>query len=222
MTMIDFPTERGEARGYLAIPKSEEGFGVIVLHAWWGLNEFFQSFCERLSGKGFVVLAPDFYHGATTETVDEAKRLRSKVNRTALTTELAGAAAHVRSLSAIAGAKIGVIGFSLGAYWASWLADSRPDDVCALVLFYGMRTLGKSRVAVMGHFAEDDNYTPVTRVRKLEKQLKSAGREASIFIYPGTRHWFFEKNRLDAYDAEAARLAWDRTLKFLEAHSKLA
>ena len=57
---------------YLALPKSGKGAGVLILHAWWGLNDFFKDFCQRLALEGFVALAPDLYHGKIATTVDEA------------------------------------------------------------------------------------------------------------------------------------------------------
>jgi len=215
MVFIELPARGGEGRGYLAVPKAGKGPGVVVIHAWWGLNDFFQDLCERLAGKGFVALAPDLYHGATAKTIAQAKQLRSKLRRAVLTKEITGAVDYLRVMPGAERFKVGVAGLSLGAYWASWLADSKPDDVGALVLFYGIKTPGEARAAVMGHFAGDDDYVRIASVRKLERKLEADGRKASIFVYPGTRHWFFEKDRKEAYNAEAARLAWERSHKFL-------
>ena len=100
---------------YLAQPASGEGAGVLVLHAWWGLNDFFKALCRRLAGAGFVALAPDLYHGRTAATVDEAKFLRSKMNRTQAALEILAAAERLQAMTV---RPIGVIGFSLGAYLA--------------------------------------------------------------------------------------------------------
>src|SRR6267378_4377468 len=76
-------TDRGSidtsALGYLAVPKKGSGPGLLVLHAWWGLNEVFKDVCDRLAAAGFVAFAPDLYHGATASTIESAKALMSKL-----------------------------------------------------------------------------------------------------------------------------------------------
>ena len=116
-------------------------------------------------------------------------------------------------------AKIGVIGFSLGAYWALHLSQVRPDDVGAVVVFYGTDDgdYRMARAAYLGHFAEHDDYEPLDAVRALEEKIRAAGREVTFHVYPGTGHWFFEPNQPQAYDDAAAGLARERTLDFLKA-----
>ena len=218
--MIDFPAGRGHARGYLAVPEGGDVPGVLVLHAWWGLNSFFRKLCDRLAETGFVVLAPDLYHGKVASTINEAKRLRSKLKRAVVERELIGATNYLRTTVATNERRIGVVGFSLGANFGLRLATLRPEDVGAVVVFYGTRSENYriAKAAFLGHFAEKDEWEPLERVRKLEKAIGSAGREITFHVYPNTKHWFFEKNRLNAYNARAAELAWQRTVRFLHAH----
>src|SRR5918911_3972456 len=63
------------ARGYLAMPERGQGPGVLVLHAWWGLNDTMRAVCTRLAGAGFVALAPDLYHGKVADTIAGAEAL---------------------------------------------------------------------------------------------------------------------------------------------------
>ncbi|HEX9330959.1 MAG TPA: dienelactone hydrolase family protein, partial [Anaerolineales bacterium] len=72
---ITFDVDGQPTAGYLAIPAQPNAPGVIVLHAWWGLNQFFKSLCDRLASEGFVAFAPDLYEGKVAKTVDEAKQL---------------------------------------------------------------------------------------------------------------------------------------------------
>jgi carboxymethylenebutenolidase len=211
-TMIDLPQN-----SYLALPKSGQGAGVLVLHAWWGLNDFFKDFCERLAGEGFVSLAPDLYHGKTATTIDEAKRLRSKTNVKQISSDILAAVNQLRQSSAVTSKSLGVIGFSLGGHWALWLSLAKPETIKAVTVFYGTRDADYSRAqaAYLGHFAETDDWVAASGVKKLEKNLRTANRPATFYIYQGTGHWFFEKDRKDAYNAEAAQLAWERTLEFL-------
>src|SRR5690606_2908797 len=61
-----------QSNGYLAQPASGSGAPVLVLHAWWGLNETISSFCDRLAGEGFLAYAPDLYHGEVTDQISRA------------------------------------------------------------------------------------------------------------------------------------------------------
>ena len=71
--MIQFPANGHTSSGYLAIPQSQRGPGVLVIQEWWGLVDHIKDVCDRMAAEGFVALAPDFYHGeATTEPDDPA------------------------------------------------------------------------------------------------------------------------------------------------------
>lgn len=200
---------------YLALPASGQGAGLLVLPAWWGLNDFFKDLCQRLAAAGFVALAPDLYHGQIAATVEEAKKLRSKMNRKGAGAEILAAAER---LHAVTTRPIGVVGFSLGAYLALGLAVERPDLIKAVTVFYGTRQIdyAPSQAAFQGHFAENDEWEPALSVKNLEKRLRKASRPAEFFTYAGTGHWFFESDRPDAYQPEAAQVAWGRTLNFLK------
>ena len=115
---------------YLAQPKSGVGKGVLVIHAWWGLNQFFRDLCDRLAGEGFLVLAPDLYHGKTAATIEEAKKLRSKLKQETVAQEITQAADQLHRVCCSSGQGLGVMGFSLGGYWASLAggAKSQPGN----------------------------------------------------------------------------------------------
>lgn len=215
--MMKFEAGGKSDDAYLTIPSDGKGRGVLVLHAWWGLTGFFMSLCDRLANAGFVALAPDLYHGKTASTVDRAEQLGSKLKNNSVARELSGAVARLRSNSAVVGERIGVVGFSMGGYYALGLARQRPNDIAAVVVFYGSRTLDyrRTKAAFLGHFAEDDKWEPSAKVHKLEEKIRGAGREVNFHTYPGTKHWFFEEDRSDAYDASASQLAWQRTVDFL-------
>jgi carboxymethylenebutenolidase len=204
---------------YIARPQSEIRAGVLVLHAWWGLNDFFKGFCDRLVNEGFLTLAPDLYGRKVATTIAEAEKLRSKVKRETASREILQAVQALKSQPGLEERPIGIIGFSLGAYWALNLVEKNPENIAATVLFYGTRggEYGQSQSAFLGHFAETDEYVSASGRRKLEKALKAAGKTAEFHVYPGTRHWFFESDNA-AYHPQAASLAWERTLTFLKTH----
>jgi carboxymethylenebutenolidase len=206
--------------GYLAVPSKGKGSGVLVLHAWWGLNDTIKAFCERLAQSGFVAFAPDLYHGQVTDTIAGAERLGKALDANYLQAkaEIADAAFYLQGLAENGGRGLAVVGFSLGVYYALDLAASDPKHIRSVVIFYGTGggDYSTSRAAYLGHFAEDDPYEPQSNVDELEDLLKRVGRPVTFYRYSGTGHWFFETDRPQAYNEAAAGLAWERTLAFLE------
>jgi carboxymethylenebutenolidase len=219
--MVEFAIDGGNISAHLALPDGgAAGPGLIVLHPWWGLNEEMKSFADRLAGEGFVVLAPDLYHGTVVSTIEKATSQSDALDSGQAVREVGGAVAYLRQRAETAPGAIGVVGFSLGAYFSIWLAENRPADVGATVLFYGLgsRDFLHTRSAFLGHFAENDPYESIETARDVERRLRERGLEATFHLYPGTGHWFFESDRADAFNPGAAQLAWERTLAFLKRH----
>ena len=211
--------------GYLALPPDGKGRGVLVLHAWWGLNDTIKAFCRRLAESGFVAFAPDLYHGKIADNIADAETLGSALDTNYLQAkaEIADATIFLNERADQADRGLVVIGFSLGAYYALDLAATHPEHIRSVVLFYGTGDgdYSNSRAAYLGHFAEVDDFEPQSNVDNLEESLRRAGRPVTFHRYPGTGHWFFEPDRSQAYNQEAANLAWDRTLDFLKRSSTL-
>ena len=226
--MIHFPTastSEGQASGYLALAEAGQGPGVLVLHAWWGLNDFIKELCDRLAEEGFVALAPDLFDGATADTVAGAEELLTQHDSARIEATVRSAVDYLRHHQAVVGDAIGLVGFSFGAAWALLLATVfQPEDIGAVVVFYGNHPglgtgeFAQSRAAFLGHFAADDPYEAADDMRQTEAAIQAAGRPVTFHVYPQTGHWFFEADRPDAYRAAAADLAWDRTLAFLRQH----
>ena len=217
--MVEFSAEGKPGKGYLASPEKPRG-GVLVLHAWWGLNDFFKSFADRLASQGFLALAPDLYDGPVAKSVDEAKVLMSKADDDRVKRIVLGAADYLQSNPSITGRKIGVIGFSMGAAWSLSVSILKPESVGAVVVFYGSYPVdfSKSQASYLGHFSPEDEWEPVADVRATEEKIRGAGREVAFHFYPGTKHWFVEENRPVEYNRAASDLAWKRTLEFLSSN----
>lgn len=209
--------------GYLALPPTGRGSAVLVLHAWWGLNDTIKAFCKRLADSGFVAFAPDLYHGKVTDQIAEAETLASaldgKIDQARA--DLAEATTFLRNHAG--SDDLAVIGFSLGAYYALDLSVTAPESIQSVVIFYGTGPgdYSRSKADYLGHFAEADPFEPESNVSTLEESLKGAGRRVTFYQYSGTGHWFFEPDRVQAYNPAAANLAWDRTLAFLRRSSTL-
>lgn len=221
--------ETAGVRAYLAEAKGGKGPGVLVCHAWWGLNEFFTDLADRLAAEGFTVLAPDLYDGRTASTIPEAESLVTAFEEDGGEKGIAKEQAALDYLlsspnvqSNEQGARVGAIGFSMGANYVTWLATLRPE-IAAVVVFYGASDWNadyheNATAPLQGHWASDDQFeSNKEAVQAFEAKMKAAGHTPNFYTYPNTRHWFFETNRPE-YDAEASKLAWDRTLAFLRTH----
>lgn len=214
---IAYPVDGQVVRAYVSRPNNEAP-GVVVLHAWWGLNSFFQRLCDRLAGAGFAVSAPDLYNGKVARTIPEAEKAIKSLDQNYARMAALSAVDRLHSMRGVRPGPIGVIGFSMGAAWSLVLSEARPETVGAVVLFYGTNEVDfwQARAAYLGHFAERDEWEPLAGVRQMESEMKTAGRESTYHFYPGTGHWFFEDDRPEAYNAQAAELAWTRTIEFLK------
>jgi carboxymethylenebutenolidase len=223
--IIDFDANGSTTPGYLATPDVAGGPGIVVLHTWWGLTEPFRQVCDRLAEAGFVALAPDLYHGKSTAVIEEAQELGAALDQQAeqWRGDIRGALQCLRqngALTPTAGrGAFGFVAFSLGGAYALDTSVELPDEVAAVATFYATYPgldYRRAKATYLCHFAEDDPYESAELAAEMERQLTAAGRQSTFYTYPGTRHWFFEANRPETYDAAAAALAWKRTLAFLD------
>jgi carboxymethylenebutenolidase len=204
------------ADGYLALPAQSTAPGVIVLHAWWGLNPFFKRLCDRLASEGFVAFAPDLNEGKVAQTVDEAKQIMSESDSDRKHAIVTAAPDFLRGRPEVKQKAFVLIGFSMGAAWSLVLASERPEDIQKAVLFYGAgeADFEKVKAEILGHFSDVDEWEDIEYVRAMESDMRKAGLNPNFHIYPGMPHWFFEEDRPE-FDTQAAELAWTRTLEFL-------
>jgi carboxymethylenebutenolidase len=204
------------SRAWLARPASGDGPGVVVFHAWWGLNETVREYADRLAGEGFVAIAPDLYGGTVVDTIEDAERAVDSQPAAERRPFVDAAVARLRADEGELGRGIGVVAFSMGCWYALALA-AVDEAVDAVVLHYGTGQLldwSTSRAAFLGHFAENDPYEEPESIEALRASLADAGREVRFETYPATSHWFVEADRPE-YDEAAAETAWRRTVGFL-------
>jgi carboxymethylenebutenolidase len=206
---------------YLALPASPARAGVaragvIVLHPWWGLNDDVIAYADRLADAGFAAAAPDLYAGQVATTITEAEGLSDSLDEDIADAFVLSAVDELGAAVGDPAARLGAVGFSMGAAWALWLPAQRPE-VAATVVYYGSLegpSLTRAHTPVLGHFAENDPYESEEGVAAFEQTLRTANREVELQRYPGTGHWFAEPSK-EAFVPDAAELAFDRTIEFL-------
>lgn len=200
-------------KAYLAAPETG-GPGVLVLHAWWGLNPFIKDLCGQLAEKGFTALAPDLFQGQVAKTIEAAKAL-AKNSKDEIVSDIVMAAKDY--LLAHTKGNIGMIGYSYGAAQALVTAAQDSGKISAMVLFYGVYEVDFSelKTKILGHFGDHDEMEPLDGAREMEKAMRAAGVEVTLQVYPGVSHWFAETDRPE-YNPAAAKLAWNRTIDFLK------
>jgi carboxymethylenebutenolidase len=221
--IIEFASNGKTAQGYLAVPSGgrESGPGVIVIQEWWGLVDQIKRTCDRFAEVGFTALAPDLYHGTAVPLTepDEAGKEMMALKMDTTAKDLSGAVDEL--ISRTGRGQIGVIGFCMGGGLALVLATQRPDAVKAVVPAYGLipwpdaqPDYSKMTAAVLGHIGADDDYFTPERTRELEAQLRDLGKQVEFHFYTGAGHAFFNEDRPEAYNPEAAARLWDRTVAF--------
>jgi carboxymethylenebutenolidase len=219
---VTFASDGGRSEGYLGIPDSGYGPGVVVIQEWWGLVPHIQSLVDRLAEAGFVALAPDLFHGASTGEPDEAMRLMMGLAMDSAARDISGAAQYLFEHDASNGDGIGVVGFCMGGSLALWSATLAPNVVAAVGFYPAMpwermspqwpNYAGKS---AMIHCCEADGTSSAAGIQQAKQGIEAAGGDVEVFDYPGTDHAFCNDDRPEVYDAAATALAWDRTLAML-------
>jgi carboxymethylenebutenolidase len=214
MPDVEFAANGGTATGYLAEPE-ESGPGLIVLQEWWGVDDHIRDVCDRFAAEGFVALAPDLFHGETTDQPDEAQQKMMALNMDEAEKEMRGAVDYVLEHPKCDG-NVGSVGFCLGGGLSVWAATAN-DKIGAVVSFYyvmphGKPDFSKINAPVLGHFGTNDQFISVEDAKSLEAELQQAGVE-------GAGHAFFaDHDRLGTYHEEHARSAWGKTVDFFKKH----
>ena len=220
--MVEFATNGRNSRGYLATPASGRGPGVIVIQEWWGLVDHVKDVADRFAGEGFAALAPDLYHGETAASPDDAGKLMMALDVGRAERDLRGAVDHLLARGEAAGDRVGAVGFCMGGQLALFAACANPK-VGACVDFYGIHPavtpdLASLQAPVLGFFAEKDSFVTPDAARRLEADLRAAGKDVEITIFDGADHAFFNDTRAEAYHARYAAECWTRMLAFYRRH----
>jgi carboxymethylenebutenolidase len=222
--IVSFASNGDAAEGYLALPGSGSGPGVMVIQEWWGLVPYIKTTCDRLAGEGFVALAPDLYRGDIAEhtEMDKANELMSTLPLDRAARDMGGAVDFLLAHPAVTSAKIGVVGYCMGGMLTLVVAAQQGDKIGAAAPYYGA-PLGESApdwsgltAPVRGHYAAKDDFFPPDAIKALEAQLQGMGKDVELEVHPGSGHAYMnDANVLGTYDAGLAATCWSTTADFL-------
>jgi carboxymethylenebutenolidase len=220
--VFDSPQGNGSVQGYLAKPAGVNGKlpAVLVIHENRGLNPHIEDITRRLALDGFLAFAPDALatQGGYPGDEDKARALFAKLDGPKTLQDFVAAARALLTLPESTG-KVAAVGFCYGGSVANYLATQVPE-LAAAVPFYGsappLQDVPKIRAPLMIHYAGADE-----RINAgwptFEAALKAAGTRYEAFIYPNVQHGF-NNDTTPRFDADAAKLAWQRTIAFFKAN----
>jgi carboxymethylenebutenolidase len=224
-TIVKYTSGKDTISSYLAVPEGAGPFpALIVIHEWWGLNDWVKKNAEDFADSGYVALAIDLYHGKSTSSPDEARMLSGSISQEQSAIDLSSAFNYLQNLKSVDKNKIGSIGWCMGGGYS--LKAALNNDLSVCVICYGrlvtdVETLKKIKGPVLGIFGENDQNINPTIVNSFEDSLNKAEIKSKIFIYPGVGHAFMNPHNLKLYDRTTTEKAWKEIYAFLNNHLKL-
>jgi carboxymethylenebutenolidase len=220
--VVEYPdTDDETLMGYLAYQAAGEARpGIIVIQEWWGLNDHIKDVARRFAAEGFVVLAPDLYHGEVATEPDEARKLVMELDMAEAVKEIQQAIAYLQAQDFVSSDKVGVVGYCMGGGLVLQTALAE-EDVGAGVVYYG-RPLEPDQAQqvtapTLTFIGTEDNI-PVDAVEAMHAGFDEAGIKNEFVVYEGAQHAFFNDTRESSYDAEASADAWPKTLDWFREH----
>jgi len=207
-------------QGVLYTPSGKGPFpAIIVIHEWWGLNDWVKEQASKLAGEGYAALAIDLYRGKVAKTSDEAHEIMRGVTEDRAKRDLHAAFTFLASQSNVKKDRIGAIGWCMGGGYSLEVALQEPT-LAADVINYGHlatdpEALKKINASLLGIFGAQDRGIPVADVRKFGETLDNMGKKIEIKIYDDAGHAFQNPNNKDGYRAADAADAWKRITDFL-------
>jgi carboxymethylenebutenolidase len=209
--------------GFLATPGTPGKHpAVVVIHEWWGLNDWVKEQTQKFADQGYVALAVDLYRGKTATSPDEAHELMRGVPDDRGMRDLEAAFAYLASRPDVNAAKIGSVGWCMGGGWSIKFAVNEPKLAACIVNYGPLPTdaanIARIKAPVLGNFGANDRGIPPDSVRAFETAMKADGKATDIKIYDGAGHAFENPNNTAGYRPEAAKDAWERMVAFFRAH----
>jgi len=219
--IVHFASGSETISGYLVRPDTRGPVAaIVVIHEWWGLNDWVKEQARKLAEQGYAALAVDLYRGKSTADPAEAHELMRGLPQDRALRDLEAAFAFLASRPDVKRDKTGSIGWCMGGGLALELAVHEPRLAACVVNYGAMPTdpndIENIRAVVLGNFGEDDRGISPEAVRAFESAMKAAGKTIDVKIYPNAGHAFQNPANKAGYRPEAAADAWQRTRAFFE------
>lgn len=221
---VPSPAGNGSIKGYLARPAKGKKFAaVLVIHENRGLNPYIEDVARRLAKVGYMAFAPDGLTSVGGYPGDDQKGAAAfrTVDGKKMTEDFVAAAKWLEARPDSKG-KLGAVGFCFGGGIVNQLAVRLGSELNAGVAFYGRQPgaadVPKIVAPLMLHYAGADQGVNAG-IPAFEAALKENKKKYELFIYDGKQHGF-HNDTTPRYDAEAAKLAWERTLEFFKKNLK--
>jgi carboxymethylenebutenolidase len=220
-TMVTFPSGPETISGYLATPDVEGGGqkpAVLVIHEWWGLNDWAKGKADAFAKQGYVALAVDLYRGKVSADPDTAHQLMRGMPGDRALRDMKAAVAYLRSRSN-AGGKVASVGWCMGGGLSLDLAVAEPTLAGALIYYGHLMTdpaaIASLKVPLLGNFGGKDEGIPVKDVEAFAEAAKKSGKSVDFKVYPDAGHGFASSKDPKVYRPADAKDADARTDAFL-------
>jgi len=192
---------------------------IIVIHEYWGLNDWVKEQAAKLSDQGYVALAIDLYRGKVATTPDMAHEIMRGVPEDRAKRDLHAAFEFLQSQPNVRKDRIGSIGWCMGGGYSLDVALQEPT-LAATVINYGHlatdpEAIKKINAPILGLFGGQDHGITPDDVHKFEATMKQLGKKIDVKIYDDAGHAFENPNNQAGYRADDAADAWKRTVSFL-------
>jgi len=222
---ITLPSGSETLAGYLALPESGGKHpAVVVIHEWWGLNDWIKEQTRKLAENGYVALAVDLYRGQVAYDPSLAHELMRGMPEDRAVRDLKAAFDYLAAREDVNKEKIGSLGWCMGGGFSLLLAVNEPRLAACVVNYGAMPTdaaaIQQIQAPVLGNFGADDRGIPPSAVEAFESALKTAHKSIDLKVYPGAGHAFENPTNKLGYREAAAADAWARTLTFLDHNLK--
>jgi carboxymethylenebutenolidase len=216
---VSYKSDDATVKAILSMPEGKGPFpGIIVIHEWFGLNDWVKEQASKLTGEGYVTLAIDLYRGKVATSDDEAHELMRGLAEDRVNRDLAAAFEFLSSQPNVKKDRIGAIGWCMGGGIALDLALEEPKLAADVVNYGHLVTdpaeVKKIQAPILGLFGAQDRGITPDDVRKFGEEMDKQGKKADITIYPDAGHQFENPNNKGAYRPKDAEDAWNKTVAF--------
>lgn len=227
---VTYKSDSETVHGIVYTPAGKGPFpGIVVIHEWWGLNDWVKEQASKLADEGYVTLAVDLYRGKVATTPNEAHEFMGSVPPDRAKRDLEAAFNFLQSQSDVKKDRIGAIGWCMGGGYSLGLAIEEPKLAADVVNYgvYDYEGLAKDQSAIQkinapirGFYGAQDRGVPADDVKKFKDEMDKQGKKMDVTIYPDAGHAFQNPNNKDGYRPKDTQDAWNKTVAFFAATLK--